>query len=75
MSFKFVRTLDSNVDLHYSKEKKLEDIERLLPIPREKYNVTIKILGLRGLKSKGLLPIKRPIIKFDLNSLRYLDEK
>ena len=30
----------------------------------------IRILGLRNLQSLGLLPVKRPFIKFDTNSLR-----
>ena len=41
----------------------------------EKYTMTLRILGLRGLKSLGLLPIKRPFIKFDVNSLRPKSEK
>ena len=36
----------------------------------EKYYLKIKILGLRNLKSLGLLPVKRPFIKFDINSLK-----
>ena len=35
----------------------------------------IRILGLRGLQSLGLLPVKRPFIKFDTNSLRPKDER
>ena len=35
----------------------------------------MRILGLRGLKSLGLLPVKRAFIKFDLNSLRPSSEK
>lgn len=35
----------------------------------------IKILGLRNLKSLGLLPVKRPFIKFDINSLKAKDQK
>lgn len=41
----------------------------------EKYFLKIKILGLRNLKSLGLLPVKRPFIKFDINSLRDKNRK
>lgn len=41
----------------------------------EKYEMKIKILGLRNLKSLGLLPVKRPFIKFDINSLKAKDQK
>ncbi len=33
------------------------------------YNFEINILGLRRLKPLGIIPIKKPFIKFDLNSL------
>ena len=36
----------------------------------EKYHITLRILGLRNLKSLGLFPVKRPFISFDINSLR-----
>lgn len=32
-------------------------------------DVEINILGLRGLQSTGILPVKKPFIKFNLNSL------
>ena len=35
----------------------------------------MKILGLRNLKSMGIFPVKRPIIKFDINSLKSSAEK
>jgi len=41
----------------------------------DKYNITIRILGLRNLKSLGLFPVKRPFIKFDINSLRPIETK
>lgn len=41
----------------------------------EKYYVTLRILGLRNLKSLGLFPVKRAFIKFDLNSLRPMEDK
>ena len=34
-----------------------------------KMEVEINILGLRGLQSTGLIPVKKPFIKFNLNSL------
>ncbi len=34
-----------------------------------KIDVEINILGLRGLQSTGILPVKKPFIKFNLNSL------
>ena len=37
--------------------------------------MSIKILGLRNLKSLGLLPVKRPFIKFDINSMKARDQK
>ena len=41
----------------------------------EKYNVKIKVLGLRGLKSLGLIPVKRAFLKFDINSVRSPNER
>lgn len=35
----------------------------------ETYHLNLKILGLRNLKSAGLLPVKKPIIKIDIDSL------
>jgi len=41
----------------------------------QKYFINMKILGLRNLESLGLLPIKRPFVKFDINSLKRSEEK
>ena len=41
----------------------------------EKYYVKIKILGLRGLKSLGMFSVKRPYIKFDINSLKQKEQR
>lgn len=41
----------------------------------EKYYINMKILGLRGLKSMGIFPVKKAYIKFDLNSLRSKEQK
>ena len=35
----------------------------------------MKILGMRNLKSKGILPIKRAYIKIDLNTMKELGEE
>ena len=35
----------------------------------------MKILGLRNLKSLGLIPVKRPYIKFDIDSIKSPSEK
>jgi len=40
-----------------------------IDLQSEKYNVKIRILGLRDLKSMGLLPVKNAFVKFDINSL------
>lgn len=41
----------------------------------EKFYVKIKILGLRGLKSMGIFPVRKAYIKFDLNSLRSKEQR
>lgn len=35
----------------------------------KEYNIDINVLGLRNLQSFGLLPVKKPFIKFNLRSL------
>ena len=54
------------------KDKKKEEL-----IPKTKlYNCEICVLGLRELKPLGLISVKKPFIKFDLNSLNVTgDEK
>lgn len=47
--------------------KSLDDI--VLNPKREEYNVTINVLGLRDLQSPGILPVRKPFIKFMLRSL------
>ena len=34
------------------------------------YNVNIRILGVRNLQSLGLIPVKRPYVAFDLDSVK-----
>lgn len=38
--------------------------------PTKRYYLNMKVLGLRGLKSLGVFDVKKPYIRFDLNSLR-----
>lgn len=48
------------------------DLQKLNMIMRPetaKIDVEINILGLRGLQSTGILPVKKPFVKFNLNSL------
>lgn len=35
----------------------------------KEYNVEINVLGLRNLQSFGLMPVKKPFIKFNIRSL------
>lgn len=35
----------------------------------KEYNIEINALGLRNLESFGLMPVKKPFIKFNLRSL------
>lgn len=38
--------------------------------PQDKYNFKIHILGMRGLQSRGLFPVRQPMIKFHVGALR-----
>ena len=38
--------------------------------PSERYTVKIRILGLRNLKSQGILSVQKPFLKFDVNGLK-----
>jgi hypothetical protein len=38
-------------------------------IEYKEYNVEINVLGLRNMESFGLLPVKKPFIRFNLRSL------
>lgn len=38
-------------------------------VPVKDYNLEINILGLRNLESFGLMPIKKPVVKFRIKSL------
>ena len=52
------------------KEKGKELYDKINFLPKtELYNFEINVLGLRELKPLGLISVKKPFIKFDLNSL------
>ena len=38
-------------------------------VPTKDYNLEINVLGLRNLESFGLMPIKKPVVKFRIKSL------
>ena len=41
----------------------------------QKYYFNMKILGVRNLESLGIIPVKRPFINFDINSIKSYKEK
>jgi len=41
----------------------------------KKYYMNMRILGMRNLKSLGILPVKRAFIRFDIDSVRTASEK
>ena len=49
--------------------KVIARLPSLLP-PYEKYNVKIRALGVRGLQKVGIHPIKKPMITFNVDSIR-----
>lgn len=51
-----------------------EKIFNLMP-EMELYHIKIKVLGLRNLKSLGLIPVKRAFLKFDINSVRFPSQR
>lgn len=57
--------LDTQVMIPSNPPKRL-DMPNLLI---ESYNIVINVLGLRGLVSTGLLPVKKPFVKFSVKSL------
>jgi hypothetical protein len=38
-------------------------------LPTLKYYIKVKIIGLRGLKSSGVMAVKRAFLQFDVQSL------
>ena len=54
----------------------VSQIPNLNIIPaNELYSFEINILGLRGLQPKGIFPVKKAFIKFDLNSISCINQK
>lgn len=58
----------------FFEERPLE-VKHEISLKTKKYTVNLKILKVSGLESLGVLPVKRPFIKFDVNSLRLPLEK
>ena len=57
-------------------EKAIESLENfpkstIIKVNTKNFIMSLKILGMRGLKSKGILPIKRAYMKIDLNKFRF----
>ncbi len=50
-------------------EYDIAEINRIMRPETTRMDVEVNILGLRGLQSTGILPVKKPFIKFNLNSL------
>lgn len=53
----------------------LRQLPRQIQLKSQKYHVKIRILGLRDLKSLGMLPVKNAFLKFDINSLLPMEQK
>lgn len=50
-------------------KQKPKQVDLRAGIDFKEYNVEVNVLGLRNLQSFGLLPVKKPFIKFNLKSL------
>lgn len=57
------------ISFNYTSFKEGAEVPSITP-EMESYELKIKVLGLRNLKSLGLLPVKRPFIKFDINGMK-----
>ncbi len=57
------------VDDDFNYKVPLKYMDLCEQIPYKYFDVDINILGLRNLQSFGLMPIKKPFIKFNLRSL------
>ncbi len=53
----------------------LNQLTPAIQLDSQKYHVKIRILGLRDLKSLGMLPVKNAFLKFDINSLLPISQK
>ena len=54
-------------DFEFSTPSKYMDLSE--HVPTKDYNLEINLLGLRNLESFGLMPIKKPVVKFRIKSL------
>lgn len=43
--------------------------------PNELYSFELNVLGLRGLQPRGIIPVKKPYIMFDLNSIAVIKKE
>lgn len=51
-------------------------LKKLTILPEmDLFRVKLKVLGLRNLKSLGLIPVKRAFLRFDINSIRSPDQR
>jgi hypothetical protein len=48
-----------------------QSIPKQINIPKKKYEMTLVVMGLRGLKHSGILSVKQPFIEFDFGGLRH----
>lgn len=62
------------LSVSFFEERPLEVLHEIR-LDTKKYQVNLKILKVSGLESLGIIPVKRPFIKFDINSLRLPQEK
>lgn len=51
-----------------------QTIPKTLSVKKSRFFMKIKILGLRNLESLGVMPIRRPYIRINMNSLKTLDQ-
>jgi hypothetical protein len=59
----------SMVETDYSFKTPISYLNLTDEIQYQDYQVDINVLGLRNLESFGLMPVKKPFIKFNLRSL------
>ena len=57
------------VEHDYQFVKYYEDVDLRANVEFDDFDVDILILGLRNLESPGILPVKKPYIKFNIKSL------
>ena len=60
----------NNLMAHYRKfDSRKFHFSNIFSPPCDEYKIEINILGMRNLQSEGILPVKKPFIKFNLKSL------